>query len=58
MSEQWGTDLTCNSVMNSGPIIANPIYITAEVQPRPQPFICHVVIFFSSSFSFVQNGDC
>lgn len=34
MSEQWGTDLTCNSVMNSGPIIAILIYITTEVQSR------------------------
>jgi len=46
MSEQWGTDLTCNFDMNSGPIIAVLIYVAAEVQPRPRPFIYHVVIFF------------
>lgn len=45
MSEQWGTDLTCNSVINSGPIIAILIYITAKVQSRPWPFLCHIVIF-------------
>lgn len=50
MSEQRGTDLTCNSVMNSGSIIAILIYIPAKVQPQPQP--CHglVVIFFISFF--------